>query len=89
MANTRSAQKRVRTSAKRQAYNKAIKSEMKTAIKKLRTALEQEPDKAQALMAQAASQIDRAAKKGVIHKNQASRRKSRLALLAAKRAPAS
>ncbi|HEX6970924.1 MAG TPA: 30S ribosomal protein S20 [Limnochordia bacterium] len=87
MANSRSAEKRVRTAARRRAYNRAIKSAMKTAVKNFRAALEAgDREKAASLLSVAFSRIDRAANKGVIHKNQARRRKSRLALLAAKQA---
>lgn len=81
MANTPSAEKRIRQAAKRQLQNRAVKSTMKTGIKKFRTALPnaESPEQAQALYAAAVRDIDKAASKGVIHKNQANRRKSRLA----------
>lgn len=80
MPNTRSAEKRVRVIAKRTLRNRMIRSRMKTAIRRYQTALaEGNLEAAAELYRKAASQIDRAAAKGVIHPNQASRRKARLA----------
>lgn len=79
MPNTRSAAKRVRQSRKRHLRNQAIKSEIKTLVKKCRLAVEAgEADAARQLARLAESRLDRAAKKGVIHKNTASRRATRL-----------
>ncbi len=80
MANIKSAKKRILTSAKKAARNKSVKSEIKTAVKKVRTAIEAS-DKAAAAAAltKAASTIDSAAGKGVLHKNTAARKVSRLA----------
>ncbi len=80
MANIKSAKKRILTSAKKAARNKSVKSEIKTAVKKVRTAIEG-GDKAAAAAAltKAASTIDSAAGKGVLHKNPAARKVSRLA----------
>lgn len=80
MPNTRSAAKRVRSSERRRLRNKSIKSRVKTAIKKFDLALGgSEIEKAQELMREASSVIDRAANKGVIHRNAAARKKSRMA----------
>ena len=85
MANIKSAKKRIRTIAKRQARNKHVKSYTKTAVKKLVTAANAgDKDAVKALYIQASSAIDKAASKGVYHKNTASRKKSRLARLANK-----
>ena len=73
MANIKSAKKRILTSAKKAAANKAVKSSVKTAIKKVHKAVE-----AGDLIAAEAT-IDKAASKGVLHKNNASRKVSRLA----------
>ena len=80
MANIKSAKKRVLTSAKKAEANKAVKSGVKTAVKKVRAAIEAN-DKAAASAAlnEAAATIDKAASKGVLHKNNASRKVSRLA----------
>lgn len=79
MANIRSAIKRVRQSARRRVRNRIVRSSMRTFVKKARTILE-EGDKAQAAGAvrEAISALDKAAQKGIIHRNSADRRKSRL-----------
>lgn len=79
MANIRSAIKRVRQSARRRVRNRIVRSSMRTFVKKARTILE-EGDTAQAAGAvrEAISALDKAAQKGVIHRNSADRRKSRL-----------
>ena len=76
MPKLKSAKKRLRTTAKAQERNRAIRSQMRTAIKKVRSA----PDKATAESAlqSAISVVDRTARKGIIHKNAAARYKSRL-----------
>ena len=74
MANIKSQIKRNRQNEKRRVRNKAVKSELKTRIKSALTAAGDD-DKA---LAGAMSHIDKAASNGVIHKNAAARRKSRL-----------
>ena len=76
MANIKSAQKRIRVAAKKQARNKHVKSTTKTAIKKVVSAAG--TGDANALLVQAIAAIDKAAVKGVYHKNTAARKKSRL-----------
>ncbi len=80
MANIKSAKKRILTSAKKAEANKAVKTGVKTAVKKVRTAVEA-GDKAAAAEAltAATSAIEKAQSKGVFHKNTASRKVSRLA----------
>jgi small subunit ribosomal protein S20 len=79
LANIRSAIKRVRQSARRRVRNRIVRSSMRTFVKKARAILE-EGDTAQAAGAvrEAISALDKAAQKGVIHRNSADRRKSRL-----------
>jgi small subunit ribosomal protein S20 len=77
LANTKSAKKRALIAAKRTLRNKMVKSSLRTAIRKYREAVGTE--NAQALLNQAFSALDRAATKGVIHKNTAARKKARLA----------
>ena len=78
MANIKSAEKRNRQAPKRAARNRILRSGARTAIKRARTALDSK-DTSSAEVIQAAIQtLDRAASKGVIHKNNAARRKSRL-----------
>ncbi|MGQ9856255.1 MAG: 30S ribosomal protein S20 [Fervidobacterium sp.] len=81
MPNIKSAEKRVRVSEKRRVLNKAYKTAMKNRIKEVLKAIaEQKPvEEVQKLFIKAQSTIDKAARRGAIHKNQASRRKSRLA----------
>lgn len=78
MANIKSAQKRIRVAAKRQARNKHIKSGTKTAVKKVVLAAGAKSADTNALLVQAIAAIDKAASKGVYHKNTAARKKSRL-----------
>ena len=77
MANTKSAKKRALIAAKRTVRNKMVKSSLRTAIRKYREAVGSE--NAQVLLNQAFAALDRAAAKGVIHKNTAARKKARLA----------
>ncbi|RYQ59884.1 30S ribosomal protein S20 [Bifidobacterium pseudolongum subsp. globosum] len=81
MANIKSQKKRIRTNEKAHKRNVAVKSALKTAIRHTRKAIEA-GDKAAAEAAYqiAARKLDKAASKGVIHKNQAANRKSGLAL---------
>jgi len=79
MANTRSAQKRIRQSLKRRARNRAHRSTMRTAVKKLRLAVaEGRADEARELLVPTLSIVDATAQKGIIHSNVADRTKSRL-----------
>jgi small subunit ribosomal protein S20 len=78
MANRKSALKRIRTSAKRHDRNQAVKSATRTFVKKARTAIARDVGEARLELVAAISALDRAAKKGVIHRNNAARRKSRL-----------
>ena len=79
MANIKSAKKRIKVSAKKQARNKHVKSLTKTAIKKVHVSLNADDSaKSREMLNQAISAIDKAASKGVYHKNTASRKKSRL-----------
>jgi small subunit ribosomal protein S20 len=80
LANIKSAIKRVKTSNKRRAHNAAMKSAMRTAIKKFEALVEaKDVEKAQEAFIIASKKLDKAASKGLIHKNVASRQKSRLA----------
>jgi len=77
LANTKSAIKRVRQSEKRRVRNRAVRSRMRTYVKRANTAIATGDDAEEPVRA-AISELDRAAKKGVIHPNSAARRKSRL-----------
>jgi small subunit ribosomal protein S20 len=78
LANIKSAQKRIRVAAKRQARNKHIKSFTKTAIKKVTVSAGAKDGDTRALLVSAIAAIDKAASKGVYHKNTAARKKSKL-----------
>ena len=79
MANTQSAQKQVRSSYRKWLHNRYVKGKMRGALQMVREAIAAgNAEEAQALMPQAASQLDKAAKKNVIHPNKAARLKSRL-----------
>lgn len=79
MANIRSQIKRNRQNEKRRQRNKAVRSEMRTRTKSAVSAVESGADDRDEQVRQAMKEIDVAARKGVIHKNEAARRKSRLA----------
>jgi len=72
----KSCEKRIRQDKKRNPYNRAVKSSVKTAAKKFQAAEGTDADEAYKAVA---SELDRAAKKGVIPRQRADRRKSRLA----------
>lgn len=79
MANIKSAKKRILVNRTKADRNKAIKSGVKTAIKKVYTAIEaNDKEAAAAALLNATSVIDKATSKGVYHKNYASRKVSRL-----------
>ena len=79
MANIKSAKKRILTSAKRAERNKSIKSSVKTAVKKVHAAIEAgDLAAAKSMLIAAESSLSKAAAKGVMHKNNASRKVSRL-----------
>ena len=80
MANIKSQIKRIATNQKAQERNKAVKSELKTHIRAVRTAVAAgDKEKAGTALAVASKKLDKAASKGVIHKNQAANRKSAIA----------
>ena len=77
MPNNASAAKRMRQEEKRRLHNRMVKSIVKTNVTKARQAIASGVESEAAVRA-AVSELDRAAKKGVIHRNNAARRKSRL-----------
>jgi small subunit ribosomal protein S20 len=81
MANIKSAKKRIKTAEVRTLRNKMVKTSVKNSIKKYETALESgKLDDAKSALSEATHVIDKAAAKGVIHKNAAARKKSKLAV---------
>lgn len=80
MANSKSSKKRIRVAERRAERNKPLRTEARTFVKKAELAIASgDAAAAEAATKQAASVLDRVADKGVIHKNNAARRKSRLA----------
>ncbi|MGV8082834.1 MAG: 30S ribosomal protein S20 [Coriobacteriia bacterium] len=83
MANIKSQKKRILTNEKARLRNKAVKSELKTAVKKVHAAVAAGDAETATAAAQAASRLlDKAASKGVIHAKQAANRKSGVIKLA-------
>ena len=83
MANIKSQIKRNKQNEKARLRNKAVKSELKTAIRQFREAAAgTDADATTAALRNATRKLDKAASKGVIHKNQAANRKSAIAKLA-------
>ena len=77
MANIKSQKKRILTNEKARLRNNAVKSELKTAIRAVNTAVEStDKDAATAALVAASRKLDKAVSKGVIHKNNAANRKS-------------
>ena len=84
MANIKSQLKRIKTNALRTDRNKAVKSELRTWIRKFRTAAESgDATAAAAALKVASTKLDKAVSKGVIHKNNAANKKSSMAKKAA------
>lgn len=80
MANIKSQIKRIKTNEKARLRNKAVKSSLKTAIRKTREATAAgDVEKANVALREATRKLDKAVSKGVIHKNQAANKKSALA----------
>ncbi len=79
MPNIKSAKKRVKVSEKKNLRNRMIKSAVRTSVKKLESAIKANPETANELLVATTSAIDKAASKGVMHKNAANRKKARLA----------
>ncbi|WP_159620594.1 30S ribosomal protein S20 [Ruania rhizosphaerae] len=80
MANIKSQIKRIRTNEKARLRNKAYKSELKTQVRRVREAIASgDKESAETALRTATRKLDKAVSKGVIHKNQASNRKSALA----------
>ncbi len=79
MANIKSQKKRNLQNEKRRVRNKGVRSEMKTRVKQVEQAATKGEGDLETLHRHAVSKLDKAATKGIIHKNAANRRKSRLA----------
>lgn len=80
MANIKSQIKRIKTNEKARLRNKSVKSELKTYVRRTREAVEAgDKAAAEAALQKASRKLDKAVSRGVIHKNQAANRKSKLA----------
>ena len=86
MPNIKSALKRVKVSEKKNLRNRIVKSKVKTAIKKFETEVAVNAANAGAQYSVTTSAIDKAAAKGILHRNTANRKKARLAKQLAKAA---
>lgn len=81
MANTKAALKHIKTSEQRRLRNRGVKSAARTFTKQARLAIQNDSSEASVRLEAAISALDKAAQKGVIHRNNAARRKSRLVKL--------
>ncbi len=79
MPNIKSAKKRVKVIATKTARNKAIKSDLKTALKKADAAVNDNAENKAEIVRAAIKKVDMACTKGIMHKNKAARKKSQLA----------
>lgn len=78
MPNIKSVMKDVKKSRENHIVNVSTKSKIKTITKKTKLAIDEKSDNIAALMSESFSVIDKAAQRGIIHPNQAARRKARL-----------
>ena len=85
MHNIKSAKKRVKVTAKKTLINQTHKTALKTAVKKFETAVaEGDKENAKALFNEAVKKLDKGVSQGILHKNNAARKKSQLAIKLAK-----
>ena len=84
MPNIKSAKKRVKVNEAKAMRSKAVKSDLKTALKKAALAVENNAEDKEAVVKAAVKKVDMACSKGIIHKNNAARKKSALAKSLAK-----
>lgn len=87
MANTKSALKEIRKTARRRIRSRIVRTSTRTHVKRAVQAAESGAEDSADLLRQALSALDKAAAKGIIHKNAAARRKSRLVKRIKARAP--
>lgn len=80
MPNIKSAKKRVKLIKKQTLRNKAIKTNLKSVLKKAQGAIAESAENKETLFKMAIKKIDQAQAKGILHKNNANRKKSKLAL---------
>lgn len=78
MANTKSAKKSMRVQERRRTRNQMVKTRVRTAFKRAQSAVSGDDSEAGTKVVKAISELDKAVAKGIIHKNTAARKKSRL-----------
>jgi small subunit ribosomal protein S20 len=78
LANTKSAQKKIRADEKKQTHNRVVRSRTRTLVSRARKSIDKSAESASTEVMTALSALDKAASKGIIHPNNAARRKSRL-----------
>ena len=78
MANTKSAMKRMRQNERRRLRNRAVRSKVRTTLKAARATIATKAQTARASVGEAIRSLDKAVTKGVVHRNTAARKKSRL-----------
>ncbi|MSQ10179.1 MAG: 30S ribosomal protein S20 [Dehalococcoidia bacterium] len=78
MANTKTALKQWRVSLKRRAHNRPMRAAIRSFLTQARTAVAQHAENADTVVVKAISELDKAVSKGLMHRNAAARRKSRL-----------
>jgi small subunit ribosomal protein S20 len=78
VARIKSALKNIRKNRRRNAINRARRSQLRTKVRRMRTLIAKKDAEARAFLTETVSTIDRAVRKGVLHKNAAARHKSRL-----------
>ena len=84
MANLKSSKKDIRRSERKRVVNQSVRTGLKTFVKKVRQAIESgDKEKISSAVQAAQKHFDKAAQRGIIHKKQAARRKSRIASVAA------
>lgn len=79
MPNIKSSERRVRSNERKAEYNKRVRSELKTVVKKAISAQEQDLVNKDDIVKGAQKKLDHAVSRGIIHKNTAARRKARIA----------
>jgi len=85
MANLKSSKKDIKRSERKRVVNQSVRTGLKTHVKRVRAAIDEgDAAKTAAAVSAAQKQLDKAAQRGIIHKRQAARRKSRLATAASK-----
>lgn len=78
MARIQSALKNIRKNRRRNAINRARRSQLRTKVRRMRTLIAKKDAEARVVLRETVSTIDRAVRKGVLHRNAAARHKSRL-----------